>query len=233
MTPGRLALLGGLLLAGPATAQALVGQPADLRQPVLLLPDQGAIVFGVRRELPGASKRAARLAFARYDLAARDLALPPAGTEKRKDGPNWFVNVRSLGQTQPVDLVVVPVTAGDWVLYGGQAETDRKLSYAFCFGAPVFRVEPGAVVYFGDVTPFVRDNFFSMRNQISEPNTQTMAMAWSSDIEAARATLAKLQPDLAARMQPAALRNGATFVCALAFQRHFRIPGMPDLDPAP
>lgn len=222
-----------LLSATPAGAQAVVQTPADLRKPILLQPDQGVIVVGVRRDLPGASRRAVRLGLARYDLVARDLLNPPAGDEKRKDGPNWFVNVRSQGQTQPVDLLVVPVTAGDWVLYGGQAETDRKLSYAFCFGAPVFRVEPGAVVYFGDVTPFVRDNFFSMRNQISEPNTQTMAMAWSSDIAAARAALAPLQPDLATRMQPAALRNGATFVCALAFQRHFRIPGMPDLDPAP
>lgn len=226
-----LALSAALVAAGPLAAQALVTTPADLARPVVLEPDQAVIVFGVRRDLAGASKRAARLGFARYDLDRRDILLPPAGEERRRQGASWFVNVRSEGKTAPVDLVVVPVTAGDWVLYGAAAETRYRLAYAFCFDAPVFRVEPGAVVYFGDVTPFARDSSFRMGLQNAEPPTHTMAMPWSSDIAAARAALAPLQPELAARMQPAELRNGATFPCALAYQRHYRIPGIPDLDP--
>lgn len=224
-----LAALPALLLAGPACAQAQVLQASDLSQPVALAPDQGAILVGIRRTAPGASRRDVRIALARFDAEGRTLLLPDRSELRRRDGPNWFVNLASRGKSLPFDLLLIPVTAGDWVLYGAQAEVDGRLSVAFCFGAPVVRVNPGEVAYFGDLTPFTRNNFWSARNQISEPNIETIATAWSSDPEGARARLAERQPGLSPALRPADMRNGATFPCALLFQRHFLIPGIPEL----
>jgi len=217
------AALAALALASPAAAQLKVEKPADLAAPVTLGPKQGAIVVGIRRPDKMSEHKGGTFAFARYDLAKRDIVAQPKGAKKAGDTTTYWVQVRSGDKTLAAEYLVMPVTEGDYVLFGASPAKVPQILNTFCLGAPAFHVGAGEVVYFGDLTPYPRVKLVD--------GTSTEAMAWSSHPDAAKAALAK-QAALAAALKPAELRNEATYGCAAVTMTAYSVPGAPALPPA-
>jgi len=95
-----------------------------------------------------------------------------------------------LYQFNSVSAFVVP--AGDWRLVSLSTDTPAT---SHCLGAPMFRVEPGQVVFAGAL---------NVDGEVS------------LTLDNARAALAA-QPHLAERLQPASYVNGSTFECGSAW----------------
>ena len=131
------------------------------------------------------------------------------------------MTVTSAERRKPVEYHLLPVVAGDYVLYG--AMPDKLPTNSFCMGAPAFGVKPGEVVYFGDMTPFVMVRMAS--------GDKANAMAYSANLDGARAALAG-RPELAAKLRAADLRNGATYACAGQSMLAYPAPDAPSLPPA-
>jgi hypothetical protein len=220
ISAGALAL--ALAAAAPVSAQLRVERRADLATPVELGPNQGAILIGFRRPDAMSARRHGTVGFARYDIDARDVIAQPRGARRAGDTNTYWVMAKSGERTLESDHALMIVSAGDYVLFG--AAPTRIIDNTFCLGAPTFRVNPGEVVYFGDVTPYLNVRF--------EDGHRADAMAYSADVEAARAAL-QSAPALAAAVRPAELRNGATFGCVAQNMLSYAVPGAPDLPPAP
>lgn len=220
----RRALLAAAALAaaaGPAAAQLRVTRSADLALPVTLAPEQGAILVAFRRPDSMSLGKSGVFAFARYDLENRDLVYQPKGARKAGDSKTYWVEVASTAKKSVVEYHLMPVSPGDYVLYGGTPGVKQLMS-TFCFGSPTFSVRAGEVVYFGDITPYTGAKLADGR--------KVPAMAYSSNPEAARAALAK-QKALAAAFRPAELRNQATYSCAGQAMMRYVVPGAPELEP--
>ena len=210
-------------LGAPAAAQLKVERRADLALPVTLGPGQGAILVGFRRPDPQSQNRHGAVAFARYDLEARDIVARPRGARRAGDTTTYWVLAKSGVRTLAQDHSLMIVSEGDYVMYG--AAPMRVVDATFCLGAPTFRVRAGEVVYFGDVTPYL--------NVRMEGGRRASAMAYSSDIEKAREALAT-QPALASALRPAEISNQATFGCVAQNMLAYAVPGAADLpEPAP
>jgi len=216
------ALAAGL---APAAAQLKVEKPADLTQPVTLGPKQGAIVVGIRRPDKMSEHKGGTVAFARYDVARRDIVAQPKGAKKAGDTTTYWVQVRSGDKTLAAEYLVMPVTEGDYVLFGASPAKVPQILNTFCLGAPTFHVGAGEIVYFGDLTPYPRVKLVD--------GTSTEAMAWSTHPDAAKAALAGKQAALAAALKPAALSNEATYGCAAVTMTAYAVPGAPALPPVP
>lgn len=219
----RAAAALAVLAAVPAAAQLKVEKPADLAAPVALGPKQGAIVVGIRRPDKMSEHKGGTIAFARYDLAKRDIVAQPKHAKKEGDTTTYWVQVRSGDKTLAAEYLVMPVTAGDYVLFGATPAKMPQVGNTFCLGAPAFHVGAGEVVYFGDLTPYPNVKLVD--------GTSTAAMAWSSHPDAAKAALAK-QAALAAALKPAELANEATYGCAGLAMTAYAVPGAPALPPA-
>jgi hypothetical protein len=218
------ATLTALAAALPAAAQLKVDKPADLAAPVTLGPRQGAIVVGIRRPDKMSEHKGGTVAFARYDVEKRDIVAQPRHAKKDGDTTTYWVQVRSGDKTLAAEYLVMPVAAGDYVLFGATPAKMPQVANTFCLGAPTFHVGAGEVVYFGDLTPYPRVKLVD--------GTSTEAMAWSSHPDAARAALAGKQAGLAAALRPAELRNEATYGCAGLAMTAYAVPGFPALPPA-
>jgi hypothetical protein len=131
--------------------------------------------------------------------------------------------VRSVDKKATKDHALMIVSEGDYVLLGATPGPAGQVMNSFCLGAPTFRVKAGEVVYFGDVTPYI--------NVKLEDGRRTMAMAYSADLEAAKASLAQAQPALGRALKPAELRNEATYGCAGMAMMAYQVPGVPALEP--
>ena len=92
---------------------------------------------------------------------------------------------------------------------------------SYCFGAPTFRVNAGETVYVGDFIPYV--------NLPLTDGTKFTGLAYAMNAEDARRALASGQPNLAAAMKPAQLRNGATFACSAITMDKWDVPGAESL----
>ena len=206
--------------AAPAAAQLRVERRADLALPVTLGPGQGAILVGFRRPDPQSQNRHGSVAFARYDLEARDIVPQPRGARRAGDTTTYWVLAKSGDRTLAQDHSLMIVTEGDYVMFG--AAPMRVVDSTFCLGAPTFRVRAGEVTYFGDVTPYL--------NVRMEGGRRGSAMAYSSDLEKAREALAS-QPALAAALRPAEISNQATFGCVAQSMLAYAVPGAADLPP--
>lgn len=213
-----------LALAFPAAAfaQLKVEKRADLAQPAVLGPNQGAILVGFRRPDKMSAGKSGVAAFARYDSAKRDLILQPRDAKKLGDQTTYWVLARSGNRKLTLDHAVMVVSAGDYVLFGASPGPGGLVTNTFCLGAPTFRVNAGEVVYFGDLTPYL---FVKL-----EDGSPAMAMAYSYHPDDARKALAG-QPSLAAAFRPAALRNDATYGCAAQTMLAYEVPGAPPLEP--
>lgn len=215
-------LVVAVMAAVPAAAQLRVEKRAVLMQPVVLGPNQAAIIVGFRRPDSMSAGKSGTLAFARYDPAVRDMIALPRDAKKRGDTATYWVSVRSGDRKLALDHAVMVVSAGDYVLYGATPGPDGMVANSFCLGAPTFHVGAGEAVYFGDVTPYIGVKLAD--------GTTASAMAWSSHPDDARAALVG-QPGLVAAFHPASIRNNATYSCAAQTMTAYAVPGAPALPP--
>jgi hypothetical protein len=208
-------------IASPVIAQLKVEKRADLSQPVTLGPDQGAIVLGFRRPDKMSSGKSGSVAFARYDIAKRDVIFQPRDAKKKGDTTTYWVVAASGDRKLPLDHDIMVVTAGDYVLFGA-TPGPGLITNSFCLGAPTFTVKAGEAVYVGDFTPYIMAKMADGR--------RGMAMAYSVHPDDAAKALEK-QPDLAGRLKLANIRDGATFACAAQEMTAYIAPGAPILEP--
>jgi hypothetical protein len=207
--------------AAPTSAQLRVEKRADLATPVALGPNQGAILVGFRRPDKMSAGKGGSAAFARYDLAKRDIVFQPKNAKKMGDTTTYWVVAKSGDKKLVIDYALMIVTEGDYVLFGAAPASNGMLVNTFCLGAPTFHVKAGEVAYFGDFTPY--------SNVKLTDGSRTMAMAYSSHAEDAEAALAK-QPALAGMVHAAELRNEATYACAGQAMLAYAVPGAQALE---
>lgn len=217
-----IAALALASLAAPVSAQLNVNRRADLALPVVLGPGQGAIMVGFRRPDRLSAGKSAAVAFTRYNIEGRDLILQPRHARRDGDTTTYNVLAKSGDRNLPLDHAVMVVSAGDYVLYGATPGPAKQVDNTFCLGTAVFRVNPGEVVYFGDLTPY-------MLVEMADGH-RANAMAYSSHPEEARQALAG-RPELAAAFRPAEIRNGATYGCVAQAMLAYAVPGAPFLPP--
>ena len=208
----------------PAFAQLNANKRADLALPVKLEPGQGAVIVGFRRPDPMSLGKSGAVSFARYDLKSRDLIFQPKGAKKSGDTTTYSILARSAEKSQSQEYAVMIVSAGDYVMSGATPGGGGLITNTFCLGAPTFSVKAGEVTYFGDVTPYTNVRLVN--------GDKTPAMAYSSHPEDAQKAIAG-QPELAARFVVATIRNEATYGCYGQLMTAYRIPGLPELEPAP
>jgi hypothetical protein len=209
------ALVGGFDFAKPAPT----GNSNLLTTPAKLAPGQGAIVVGFWRPDPLSLGKSGKVAFSRYDIEHRALMSEPTSATKDDAGQTNFVKVASSDKTLAHEFVLQPVSAGDYVLTGAAPGPLNMVLGAFCFGAPIFHVSAGEIVYVGDFTPYMGAK--------TPAGQRIYAIAYSSHPEAARAFLAP-QPELLAAFKPAALRN-ATYGCQGSGMTAYLIRGVQSL----
>lgn len=219
----RALILAALLAAAPAAAQLSVEKPADLALPVTLQPGQGALVIGWRRPDGWSLGKSGIIAFARYDVAKRDMIARPKDAKKLGDTNTYWIQARSKDRKAAHELAVMVVSAGDYVLYGAMPGPAAQVMNTFCFESVMVGVKAGEVVYFGDFTPYIGAK--------AEDGRVISAMAWSSHPEEAKAALAS-QPVLAAAFRVGEVKGGASYSCAgqvMAAYRPAGVPMLPDL----
>ena len=194
-----------------------LGRRVDPALPFALAPGEAAMVLAFRRPDEGSAGRTGEVQFARYDLAARDLVYQPRDWRRRGDTTTYRMNVISRDRRAPLEVHVLKVTPGDYVMVG-QVPGPVVVTNTFCFGAPTFHVEAGQIVYVGDFVPYM--------NVELSTGERLFTMAYTAHIDDARRTLAAQQPALAEAMTPATIRNRATFACAGIVMDRWDLPGM-------
>jgi len=189
-----------------------------------LEPGQGAIVMAFRRNGGAAAGRSGLVQLFRYDRVKGDLIYQPRDWKKTGDKTSYVVTIPSGDKKATYELRVIPVTAGDYVLNGSTVGTTMPPMSSNCFGAPMIRVEPGQYAYLGDASPF-------MGAKLSNGD-KAMAMIFTRHFGVARDAMAKLRPDISAKMVEPPIHNRATYACAAVTMDRFDWPGMSDLSQA-
>jgi hypothetical protein len=208
-------------LAGPPTL--FVHKNPEKATLPALEPGQGAIVMAFRRNGGASAGRSGMVQLFRYDRANGDLFYQPRDWKKKGDKTSYVVSIPSGDKKAAYELRVIPVTAGDYVLNAGAVGPNAVPMTSNCFGAPMMRVEEGQYAYFGDASPF-------MGAKLADGN-KTYAMVYTRHFDVARDAMAKLRPDIAAKMVEAPIHNRATYSCAAVTMDRFDWPGMADLPP--
>ena len=206
----------------PAPGAVFLGRRVDPAVPFALAPGEGAVVLAFRRPDEGSAGRTGEVQFARYDLAARDLIYQPRDWRSQGDNTSYRMQVISSDRRAPLEVHVLRVTPGDYVITG-HVPGVVPVTSSFCFGAPTFHVGAGEIVYVGDFIPF-------MNHRLSTGERLTQ-VAYTSHLEDARRTLAARQPALAEGLRAATMRNRATFACAAITMDRWDIPGAEALPP--
>jgi hypothetical protein len=199
-----------------AAMAVTAGKKVDLAAPLALAPGQGAILVGFRRPDAHSLGKSASASFARYDAAEGDLHYQPRDWKKKGDTTTYNVVARSIDKKLGLELHILPVTAGRYVLTSAQpGPYNPQAVTTFCLGAPSFEVKEGEVVYFGDLTPYMG---------VPGPSgSKLLAIPYSRDPETARTLLASRQPAMAAAFKPAELENGATWGCVGQAMTAYRV----------
>ncbi len=206
----------GAKVTAPAALTA--GKKVDLGSPLKLAPGQGAILVAFRRPDEHSLGKSASAAFARYDAEKGDLHYQPRDWKKTGDTTTYGVQARSLDKKAGLELHILPVTAGRYVLSSAQpGPYNPQTITTFCLGAPSFEVKEGEAVYFGDLTPYM--------DVPAAKGGKLPAIPYSHDAEGARALLASKQPALAANFRSANLQNDATWGCVGQTMTGYRVPG--------
>lgn len=202
-----------------------VGRRVDPAAPFELAPGEAAVVIAYRRPDAGSAGRSGTVELARYDPAVRDLVYQPRDWRRRGDTGTYRITAASVDRRAPLEVQVLRVTPGDYVI-AGHAVGRVPVTTSFCFGAPTFRVGAGDILYLGDFVPYM-DIALANGDRLSE-------LAYGSNIEDSRRTLASVQPRLAEALQPAQLRNRATYACSAITMSRWDLPGVDALpDPGP
>ena len=186
-----------------------------------LEPGQGAIVMAFRRNGGAAAGRSGMVQLFRYDREKGDLFYQPRDWKKKGDKTTYVVSVSSGDKKAPYELRVIPVTAGDYVLNGSGVGPNAIPLTSNCFGAPMIHVEAGEYAYLGDASPFL--------NAKLSDGKKVITMAYSRHFDAARGAMAKLRPDIAAKMSEPAIYNRATYACSAVIMARHDWPGMTEL----
>lgn len=194
----KLMLLAALAMAAPAAAQ--LSEQVDLKKPERPVPGATETMIVLR---PHAASMAGdnRILFYRYDPATGKVAVDaqgkPVGTKVT------FTYSLFGGKKGEKALRVAILPAGDYVLAGRTFNV--SFTDIFCFGAPRFTLQPGAVTYIGD--------FDMLALEKMRDGERRNAMRYSMDIEDARKQLEAVYPDLAPQLAAWSPTNGATFQC--------------------
>ena len=164
---------------------------------------KGVLVMAFRRPDSGSRRQRAAIALKRYELDVRQLtSLVP----EKAGGGSDSVLLRSGNRNLDYEVHAIVVDAGIYVIDGtsvnGELPTETN-----CFGAPMIEVPAGGAVYAGDWVPY-----FDVA--LAGGGRGPDALVMTFQIDDARATLATEAPRLAEALQPAALANGATYMCA-------------------
>lgn len=212
-------------VSGPAAV--FLGRKVDPTAPVKLGPGEAAIVVTYRRPDAGSAGRSGAVQFLRYDPDVRDVVYQPRDWKKKGDNTTYSLIVGSSDRKAPLEVQVIRVTPGDYVI-GSTSVGTEPMTKTFCFGAPTFHVAEGKIVYVGDFIPFMN---------VKLANGDRFAdLVHTSHIENTRSALAAKQPELAAALTPALLRNKATFACAGITMDRWDLNGveaLPDPQPKP
>jgi hypothetical protein len=153
-----------------------------------------------------------------YDRAGHRLAVPEKGDSRPYGFHAVYATSIFASKKAEYTAYVGVVPAGDYVL--AHHDADKLFSNSFCFGAPVFHVEPGTVSYIGGYKTWHMVPTVGLRDDL--------ALAWEANIDRAKAALA-LFPGLADKLVVARIENGATFDCAGNGMFAYRVPGAPDI----
>lgn len=211
-------------LSGAPTL-AVAKKQDDPKAPIVLKEGEGALVLAFSRPDAGSAGRSGQVQLYRYDLDQRDLHYQPRDWKKKGDLTTYSALAKSKDRKAPYEMQVIKLTGGHYVI-GGALAGPAQLMSTNCFGAPVITVPAGKVVYLGDWFPF-------MGVTLANGDKLPAAMGWAPHLEQARSGLAAFQPALAARLEQAEVRNGATYSCAAVAMNKWELPGVPQLDPAP
>lgn len=207
----------------PGTGSVWLGKKVDPAAPVVLAPGEAAIVLAYRRPDLDSAGRSGRIDIARYDPAHGDLIYRPKNAKKMGDTTTYLVQSQSRDRKSPLEVQVLKVTPGDYVL-NGTAVGNLPVTTTNCFGAPTFSVAAGEVAYIGDFVPLME--------AANSRGEKVSTLAYASHVEDTRTVLASKQPALAAALKPATLRNGATYSCAAVTMDRWDLPGVASVAPA-
>lgn len=209
-------------LAGPASL-AVAKKTDDPKAPITLGENEGALVLAFARPDAASAGRSGQLHFYRYDMAAQDLSYQPRDWKKKGDLTTYSRQVFSKDRKAAYELHVIKLTPGHYVI-GAAGVGPVQVMSTNCFGAPVITVPAGKAVYAGDWFPL-------MDVQLSTGTKLWGAMGWKPHLDRAREGLATFQPALAATMEAAEVRNGATYACAAVTMTKWELPDVAQLAP--
>lgn len=209
-----VALAAALAFATATPVAAQVTEMVDLKKPERPLPGPGEAMIVLRAFAPSMAGDN-RILFHRFDPAAQKVL---RGPENKPAGVKLTYSYSLFGGKKGEKaLRVAIVPAGDYVLAG----RSFNITYtdSFCFGAPRFTLAPGEIAYVGDYEMFALAKM--------PDRERRNAMAYSADIDGARAAFGAAYPDLAARLTAWRPTNGATFGCEGDEFTAYAIPGLP------
>jgi hypothetical protein len=210
-------------VTGPGTV--FLGKKIDVAAPLKLAPGEAAVVIAYRRSDAASAGRSGTVEFSRYDMAGRDLIYRPRDWKKKGDKTTYQISANSADRKAEFEVQVLRLTPGDYVI-SGTAVGAALVTQTNCFGAPVFHVGEGEIVYVGDFIPFL--------NVKLSTGAAISALAYASHIEDARRVLGTKQPELAAALKPAMLHNRATYACSAISMDRWDLLGVDALpDPPP
>jgi hypothetical protein len=206
---------------GPGSV--FLGKKIDPKIPFVLAPGEAAVVLAFRRPDALSAGRSALVQLARYDVAGRDLLYRRKDWKKTGDKTVYDVAAGSADRKAPYEVQVIRVTPGDYVI-ASTAVVAKIPTASYCFGAPTFHVDPGAVVYLGDFIPVVNGKL--------RTGETVSTLAYATHIDDARRTLTSSQPALGASLRPARMFNRATYACSAITMDRWDVPGADPLPPA-
>ncbi len=195
-----------------------LGKKVDPRQPLVLAPQEAAVVLGFRRVEPEAAGKSGAVTLLRYDPSRRDALYRPKDWKKSGDTTTYSLDVSSRDKKAVYEVQLLRITPGDYVINSTRAGKTPVAS-TNCFGAPTFHVGAGEVVYLGDFTPYVGVKLID--------GNKFTGLGHAMHADDARRTLAGYQPQAAAAMRPAQWRNNATYSCAGVEMTRWDMDGVP------
>lgn len=199
-----------------ATGSVWLGKKVNAAQPMVLGPQEAAIVLGFRRVEPVAVGKSGGVTLLRYDRAKRDVIYRPKDWKKSGDATTYTVDATSHDKKAVYEVQMLRITPGDYVLNSTTAGKLPAVS-TNCFGAPTFHVEPGEVVYLGDFTPYDGVKLID--------GNKFVGLGHAMHLDDARRTLSGQQPQAAAAIRPAQWSNNATYSCAGIVMTRWDIDG--------
>jgi hypothetical protein len=205
-------------LAGPVSGpEALFfGKKVETLSPVQLAQGEGAVVLAMRRPNTASAGKFVRLNLARYDRQASDLIYQPRDWKKTGDKTTYNREVVSGDRRSGLEVQVVKLTAGDYVMTGA-AVGGAMIMSTNCFGAPTFHVGAGEVLYLGDFIP--------VWGTPGADGKKLFGLGYANRIADSRRLLSGAQPALAAALGPARIENGATYACSAVTMDRWDIAG--------